>query len=136
MEVFDMITRSAFLLTFLVTSVPASAQADVCAQIDGAIIVSDDGDFLGKFSNKYDSKSIFNEYGTYGSEYNSTSIWNKYGEHGSEYRTGSWRNSYSSSPPKVIKDGHIIGYLTVNKNKRGAINPIIVGAMCYDFEPS
>ena len=131
-----MLIRNLISLAACTASVAAPAQAGVCAQIEGAIIVSDDGDFLGKFSNKYDAKSIFNKFGTYGSKYNSNSIWNDYGKNGSKYNTGSWRNSYSNSSPKVLKNGSLIGYLTVNKNTRGAINPIIIGAMCYDFEPS
>ena len=47
---------------------------------------SDHDVFLGCLnSNKYDSKSIWNEYGTYGSKYNSKSIWNEYGTYGSSY---------------------------------------------------
>jgi hypothetical protein len=49
--------------------------------------------------NKYDSKSIWNEYGTYGSKYNSNSIWNKYGTYGDAYSDYSPWNKFASEPP-------------------------------------
>ena len=118
------------------TGVPAMAQANFCAQIDGAIIVSDSGDYLGKITNKFASDSIFNEFGTFGSKYQTKSIWNEYGENGSPYNANSWKNKFSSSPPKIVKNGAVIAILTVNKSIQGAINPILIGVMCYDFEPS
>ena len=115
---------------------PASAQANFCAQVEGAVIVSEDGDYLGKITNKYSSDSIFNEYGTYGSKYAIKSIWNEYGNYGSEYSGNSWRNKYSTTPPKLIKNGQVIAVLTLNKNVTGAVNPIVIGALCYDFDPN
>ena len=53
---------------------PAMAQSNFCDQIDEAVIVSDSGDYLGKFANQYDSKSIYNKFGTYGSKFQSKSI--------------------------------------------------------------
>ena len=114
---------------------PAIAQSNFCQQIDGAVIISASGDYLGKFANQYDSNSIFNKFGTYGSKFQSKSIWNDFGENGSEYNPNSWRNKFSPTPPKVIKNGSVIAFLTVNKNVAGAINPIVVGAMCYEFDP-
>ena len=50
-------------------------------------LYSNDGRvYLGKLvTNKYDTDSIWNEYGTYGSQYSSNSIWNEYGTYGSAY---------------------------------------------------
>ena len=44
------------------------------------IFGNDDYDvYLGKLNaSKYDSESIWNEYGSYGSSYSSNSIWNEY----------------------------------------------------------
>ena len=68
--------------------------------------------------NKYDSSSIWNEYGSYGSKYNSKSIWNNYGTYGSKYNTNSPWNSYGNYPPVVVdKEGNFYGYFTVNKYK-------------------
>lgn len=69
-------------------------------------------------SSPYDSKSIWNEYGTYGNEYNSKSIWNEYGTYGNEYSSYSPWNEYASNPPVIVdKEGKFYGYFTVNKYK-------------------
>lgn len=80
--------------------------------------------FLGKLNaSKYDSKSIWNEYGTYGSEYNTNSIWNEYGTYGSEYSSYSPFNSYASYPPVIVdEEGNFYGYFTVNKYKSKRAN--------------
>ena len=116
-------------------SPPAFAQKDFCAAIDGAIVLNNDNEFIGSISSSFDSNSIFHEFGTYGNEYSSKSIWNEYGENGNEYGSNTAFNEYSSNPPRIIKDRTVIGYLTVNKYKKGAINPIMLDAMCYDFKP-
>lgn len=92
----------------------------------GSVIIADDGTFLGKITNEYDSDSIFNEYGQYGSKYSSNSIWNEYGAYGSKYSSYSPFNQYSSSPPSIYKNGRHIGYLTVNRYIPGAINPYVL----------
>ncbi len=57
----------------------------------------DHKDYLGKINaSKYDSESIWNEYGKYGSRYNSKSIWNEYGTYGSKYNVSLRRNAYCS----------------------------------------
>lgn len=102
-----------------------SAQ-DVCQAIFGAKIVADDGTFLGTIESAYDSDSVLNEYGQHGSQYGSDSIWNEYGQYGGKYATNSPFNEYSSRPPMIIKSGQIIGYLTVNRSKSGALNPYVL----------
>lgn len=99
---------------------------DICNLIKNAKVVADDGKYLGKITNKYDSESILNKYGTYGSKYNSESIWNKYGEYGSRYSLLSPFNKYSTTPPLIIKNNDIIGRLTINKNINNAISPYIL----------
>lgn len=73
--------------------------------------------YLGKLTtNKYDSDSIWNEYGTYGNSYGLYTIWNKYGTYGSAYSTQSAFNEYAIHPPKVVdKYGDFLFYLTENK---------------------
>lgn len=92
----------------------------------GSVIIAEDGTYLGRITNKYDSDSIFNEYGQYGSKYSSKSIWNEYGAYGSPYSLYSPFNKYTSSPPGIYKNGSLIGYLTVNKYITDAINPYIL----------
>jgi hypothetical protein len=94
---------------------------------DQAYIEAADGTFLGKLNpNKYDSESIFNEYGNFGSEYSPISIFNKYGIYGGEYSNLSPFNEYSSTPPKVIVDGKLIGHLTSNEYISPRIDPQII----------
>ncbi len=75
-----------------------------------------DKQFLGKItSNKYDSDSILNKYGTYGSKYSSSSIFNKYSQYGSKYGSYSVNNPYCQSPPKLFIQGKFAGHISVNK---------------------
>jgi len=88
-------------------------------------LYSNDGtEFLGTLStNRYDSDSIFNKYGSYGSKYSSTSIWNPYGTYGSKYSIDSAFNKYSTSPPIIVYNGQAIAYVSVNKYLSGSISP-------------
>lgn len=110
------------------TSVPTVTQESQLIQLpntgnsafdllDGnAYLVAADGEYLGLISsNRFDSDSITNEYGTYGSKYSTTSILNQYGEYGSKYSTKSAFNKYTQNPPQIIYQGSFYAYLTVNK---------------------
>ncbi|MCR4600400.1 MAG: copper amine oxidase N-terminal domain-containing protein [Clostridia bacterium] len=84
-------------------------------------LYSEDGEhFLGKItSNKYDSKSIFNSYGSYGSAYGRYSIWNEYGKYGGKYGAESAFSEYTRKPPVILdSNGRFVGYLTANEYKR------------------
>lgn len=113
----------------------ANAQDAACVAIDGAIVASSDGTYLGRVSSPYDSQSIFNDIGTYGSTISSKSIWNDIGTYGSDISPKSAMNDLASDPPMLIKNQRIIGYLTVNKVKPGAVNPLLLGIVCYDYKP-
>jgi len=122
-------------LALFVLLIAASAHAEeVCDTVKGAVLIAQDdkNTYLGKIANSYDSESIFNEYGTYGSQYNSLSIWNQYGTFGSEYNSNSATNPYTSTPPMIIKNRKILGYLSANKNLRGSITPNLLKALCKD----
>ncbi len=103
--------------------------------LKGAKIFAQDdkNTYLGKIASEYGSESIFNEYGTYGSEYSSSSIWNEYSTFGNEYNSLSPFNDYSSKPPKIIKDGKIIGYLTTNESINGGVSPHILKGLKDKF---
>lgn len=136
MKIFQLI--AAFTVAMLsLAAAPAHAQsaAEVCAMLDGAIVINDDGDYLGRIADEYDRESIFNEYGEYGSPYRTDSIWNEYGANGSEYRQGSAFNPYTRNPPVIIKGGRAIAYLSVNKSLPGALHPTLIGITCYDVTP-
>jgi len=112
----------------------AYGQASICNAIDGAIVLNSDNEYIGSISNKFDPDSIFNKFGTYGNKFSSDSIWNKFGKNGNPFASNSAFNKFTSSPPRIVKNKQIIGYLTVNKYVSGAINPIVLGTVCYDFE--
>ncbi len=120
------ITLSALALVFVVPQIPYAQSCPIV----GATIVAKDGTFLGTVGSKYDSNSIFNEYGSYGGKYSSKSIFNEYGTYGSKYGTNSVFNEYSSDPPRIVFNGSVIGYLSVNRYLSGAINPYALVAAC------
>ncbi|UCV09598.1 hypothetical protein [Dechloromonas denitrificans] len=130
--------RTFFALFLLVTAqlfpVSGFAGEEVCSIVTGAVIIAqnDENTFLGKVTNTYDSKSIFNDYGPHGSEYSSSSIWNQYGTFGGEYSTFSPFNKYTSTPPMIIKNKKVIGYLSANKSLQSAISPNLLKALCKD----
>ena len=74
--------------------------------------------YLGKLvTDKYDSDSIWNEYGSYGSKYSATSIWNTYGDYGSAYSNESAFYKYASKPPVIVdRYGKVVGHLTTNSS--------------------
>ncbi|QGM28956.1 hypothetical protein GI482_00345 [Bacillus sp. N3536] len=83
-----------------------------------------DGEYLGILTtNKFQSDSVFNEFGSYGSKFSSTSIWNKFGTYGSEFSTYSAFNKFSQQPPTVVIQGEVIGYITVNPYISNSIHP-------------
>lgn len=79
--------------------------------------------YLGTISNEFDIDSIFNKYGRYGSRYGIDSIWNQYGLYGSEFSLHSPFNEFSIDAPIIVKDGKVVGRLTVNKSVSGAVDP-------------
>ena len=81
----------------------------------GSCLRAQDGQFLGTItSNTFDTSSILNEYGPFGSPYSTTSIFNQYSDYGSRYGSNSVNNPYCSTPPKLIINGRLLGYITVN----------------------
>ncbi len=93
-------------------------------------------EYLGKLNaSKYDSESIWNQYGKYGSRYNSKSIWNQYGTYGSKYNNNSPFNDYASYPPILVdKNGKFYGYFTSNKYKRQRANLKLIDIICDTHE--
>jgi len=119
---------------FLSLLAPRVNAEEVCDIVKESVLIAQDNKntYLGKITNSYDSESIFNEYGTYGSEYNSSSIWNQYATFGSEYSSYSANNSYTSTPPMIIKNKKIVGYLSANKSIKSSISPNLLKALCKD----
>lgn len=116
---------------FIVLSFSANAN-DLCQTVDGSTIIAQDNEntYLGKITNSFDSDSIFNDFGTYGNEFSGESIWNEFSTFGNEFNSDSPFNEFSASPPMIIKNKKIIGYLSANKSLKNAVSPNLLKAMC------
>ncbi|AUM01534.1 hypothetical protein B4966_09045 [Rhodocyclaceae bacterium] len=112
----------------------AANAEEVCDILNGAVIIAQDSNntFLGKVTNSFDNQSIFNEFGTYGNEFSSKSIWNEFSTFGNEFNSNSPFNEFSSSPPMLIKNRKILGYLSANKSIKSSISPNLLKALCKD----
>lgn len=99
-------------------SIPVTVQVpttNICSLIAGASIVGNDGRYLGRFTNCFDTESVLNEFGTYGSRFASNSTNNEFGTYGSRFSTLSARNPFTSTPPRIIRNGNFIAFYTVNE---------------------
>ena len=124
--------KKAIALLSLFTFSAVTQAEQLCNLVEGATLIAQDGEntYLGKLGSKYDSDSVFNNYGAYGGEYSAESIWNKYGQFGGEYSTYSAFNQYTSTPPMIIKNKQIIGYLSANKAMANSVSPNLLKAVC------
>lgn len=101
-----------------------SEQAVVAATTNGAYLMAQDGQMLGKLNtNKFDQESILNQYGPFGSEYSNTSIFNKYSPYGSEYGAFSIRNPYCTTPPKLFLNAAFFAFVSANQYIKPRISP-------------
>ncbi len=104
---------------------------NICSLIAGASIFGSDGQYLGRFTNRFDSQSVLNQFGLYGSPYQTNSTNNTYGTYGSPYSSRSARNPYASSPPSIIRNGTFIAYYTTNEFRTPGVAPAY--ALTCDF---
>ena len=116
------------LLNYDIELLQAALKIKVIEKYQGAVIVFYDSimeekKYLGKIEDQFMIDSIFNEFGTYGSGFSSDSIWNKFGTYGSEFSSKSPFNKFTITPPAIVKNNKIIGYLTVNKFIQGGVYP-------------
>ena len=122
-------------LGILILAFPMGTIAEeVCEVVRDAKIVAQDSNntYLGKISNKMQSESIFNDFGKYGNEFSSESIWNEFSTFGNEFNAESPFNQFSFTPPMIIKNGKVIGYLSANKSIKSSITPKLLKALCED----
>lgn len=108
---------------------------EICYNLENTYIVAQDerNTFLGKIENSFSNDSIFNEFGDFGNEYSSISIFNEYGVFGSEFSSYSTTNSFTSTPPMIIKEGKLIGYVSTNKTIPNTISPSLPKALCKGY---
>jgi hypothetical protein len=103
---------------------PSSHQSIAQANNTPAIVVGQDGAFLGLVSNdQYADKSICNRYGNFGSLYSSTSVLDKYEQYGDTYSHLSAYNPNAQKPPLIIQNGQPIALLTKNQRLQGGVDP-------------
>lgn len=105
-------------------SLAALEEWHLSQNLQGCLIIAKDtgGTYLGTidFTSSH-SDSIFNEYSIYSSEFSPKSIWNELGTFGSEFSSYSPFNESTSTPPILIKNKRIIGYLSKNQSVPNAV---------------
>jgi hypothetical protein len=85
-------------------------------ELEGTELVAHDGQSLGIITrNRFDPRSISNQYGQHGSQYSHLSILNQFGQYGSEYSHLSPFNMFTSTPPSILRNGQFLGFLTANQ---------------------
>ncbi|MEA9979450.1 MULTISPECIES: hypothetical protein [unclassified Pseudomonas] len=116
---------AVILLAGMISGQAMADLQQVCQIVKNATIVSQDSanTFLGKISSSYDTNSVFNEYGTYGNQYSGVSMWNNYSKFGNSFDPFSAFNTSSGRPPMIIRDGQVLGYLTLNTVIGNSLSP-------------
>jgi|TARA_B110000116_G_C16271311_1_gene330959 hypothetical protein len=85
-----------------------------CSSFEGAKIIGEDGDYLGRVGPSYNSDSIFNSSSSYSTSYSSNSIFNTSSKYGNSYSSTSVFNDGASSPPIILStDGRVLGKLSI-----------------------
>ena len=109
---------------------PGGLVAQGLGSFEGASIIADDGQFLGIVtSNKFDARSINNQFGQHGSKFSSLCIFNEFGQYGGKFSSLSPFNEFTSTPPKIITKDQRWAYLTTNKFLRPRVSPFTLIAM-------
>jgi hypothetical protein len=126
------VSRCILALLLLIASA-GLARANVCYQLEGATILTEDGDYLGKIAGRLDPDSIFNKFGPYGSRFSDRSIWNMFGRYGGKFSRHSPFNLFGT-PPLVIKGRRLVAYLSENDSLQGAVDPVAIAVVCYGLE--
>jgi len=102
----------------------ARTEAQARRNLGDTFIEAADGTFLGSLTpNPFDTTSIFHKFGPHGNKFNSLSIFNKFGPYGGKFSALSPFNQYSANPPRILSQGKLIAYLTVNKQKTPRVDP-------------
>ena len=82
----------------------------------GSSLYAGDNTLLGNVNkNPYDTDSINNPYGNYGNPYSAQSIFNEFAKYGNPFSPLSPYNEFTRTPPRFVKNGQVVAYLTVNK---------------------
>ena len=109
--------------TLSVTVVVTGRIPLTCAGVAGGLVYANDGQYLGRLTNRFESQSILNTFGSYGSEFSSTSMFNSFSQYGSQFSSLSAYNSFTSTPPKLNVSGQLAAYATKNTLKIPRYDP-------------
>ncbi|MCC5933556.1 MAG: hypothetical protein LAT75_13285 [Candidatus Cyclonatronum sp.] len=103
-------------------------------QLNGSEVTGQDDaeTTLGRITNRFRTDSIFNSSGRHGSRFSRESVWNSNGTFGSRFSAYSAMNPNALKPPRIIKNGRVIGHLTVNSRITGAVNPYTLKGECEE----
>lgn len=119
-----LVSYSVRLLAQAQAQVQTTTAAGGFAGIEGAVIVAEDGTFLGKITtNALDRLSLLNELGPHGSELARESVFNELGRYGGELARLSPFNELTSTPPRIFKGDRFIAFFTVNRLKTPRVDP-------------
>ncbi len=104
------------------TSRTASADNLSLGDLEGSIVVAEDGEALGLITtNCLDPNALCNSFSSYGNKFNANSILNEFGNYGNRFSEKSPFNEFTSTPPRIFKNGKFLAYLTIN----GALSPSV-----------
>ena len=128
----------AAFLCALVSGVQAQTwenQANPALQLKGAKIYAQDPakTYLGSLTGEVNNDSIFMQVGPYGNFMSNTSIWNIMSPFGNEIGEYSAFNPMSKKPPTMVKDGKVLGYITVNQSIDNRISPRFLKSLKDQF---
>ena len=104
------------------------------ADLEGAVVIADDGEMLGKITKSaFDSKSIGNEFGEYGSRFRTKSLFNAFSKYASNFSSESAFNPSATKPPMILLKGKVVGHLTMNKAISPRADPFaVIGYVKYE----
>lgn len=96
----------------------------VFSRLIGAVILSSSGEELGAISrSRRDPKSLSNPSSEHGDPRRAMSILNIAGPYGCDASAHSAFNPEASDPPRILRDGRFVAYLTVNADFSPRVDP-------------
>jgi hypothetical protein len=114
-----------------ITVVPDGRVPGVCERVAGAMVLGDDGQYLGHLTNHTDPASIQNRTGRYGSPVSSTSIYATWGIYSVLDSPLSAMNPWATRPPRIVKDGLELGRLTLNPAFPNRVSTAVAQACAF-----
>lgn len=127
-----MCRAAALISAALLASIPGTASALSCSDLDGAYVVSEENPqiYLGFFGSEFAAESIENPFGAYGSQTGPSSVRNPSGPYGSPTGPYSANNPSTSTPPLFGKFEIGMGYLTTNTLLPGNLSLASIDSFC------